>query len=124
MLPRKIGPPRMILLILPGSTISEFSCIIWKYTCRKFLFSPLLCLHLLLWAILVQLDLIACLFFQDCVSNIMKHARECNVPMVIDGVCDGIIILQANCLIFDMAFILDMPLVVFFVLSGWAFSRD
>ncbi|XP_047254665.1 ATP-dependent (S)-NAD(P)H-hydrate dehydratase isoform X4 [Capsicum annuum] len=34
-------------------------------------------------------------FLLDCVSNIMKHARECNVPMVIDG--DGLY-LVTNCL--------------------------
>lgn len=27
-------------------------------------------------------------FLLDCVSEIMKHARQSNVPMVIDGVCD------------------------------------
>ncbi|MCD7468842.1 hypothetical protein HAX54_007350 [Datura stramonium] len=34
-------------------------------------------------------------FLLDCVSNIMKHARECNVPIVIDG--DGLY-LVTNCL--------------------------
>ncbi|XP_059311871.1 ATP-dependent (S)-NAD(P)H-hydrate dehydratase isoform X2 [Lycium ferocissimum] len=34
-------------------------------------------------------------FLLDCVSNIMKHARDCNVPMVIDG--DGLY-LVTNCL--------------------------
>lgn len=30
--------------------------------------------------------------FQDCVSTIMKHARESNVPMVIDGVIHKILL--------------------------------
>lgn len=26
---------------------------------------------------------------QDCVSEIMKHARQSNIPMVVDGVCNS-----------------------------------
>lgn len=58
-------------------------------TCAENFTFLLLCVHFLLWVLWYNWILITWLFFQDCVSNIMKHARECNVPMVIDGVCDG-----------------------------------
>lgn len=56
-------------------------------------------------------------YVQDCVSDIMKHARQSNVPMVIDGVCtfrDEFILFQLMQLSSSAAHIETWPFVWFF----------
>lgn len=65
---------------------------------------------------------------QGCVSEIMKHARQSNVPIVVDGVCNlqvyawlgsdlYLIILFPTCSLYSMATGLAFQLTI------WVFSR-